>query len=90
MWRERHGVYTDVIDEETMAAGRVEEPANVDIESVLGNLPSHYRQVLELRFLRGYSIKETAGTMGISVNNAKVMQLRALRRAAGVAEVPAR
>ncbi|HYL72517.1 MAG TPA: RNA polymerase sigma factor [Candidatus Dormibacteraeota bacterium] len=90
MWRERHGVYADVIDEDTMAASRVEEPASVDVEPILGGLPSHYRQVLELRFLRGYSIKETASTMGISVNNAKVLQLRALRRAAGVAEVPAR
>jgi RNA polymerase sigma-70 factor (ECF subfamily) len=56
--------------------------ADVDVEYVLEGLPPHYRQVLELRFLRGYSIKETASAMGVSVGNAKVLQLRALRKAA--------
>jgi RNA polymerase sigma-70 factor, ECF subfamily len=49
---------------------------------VLAALPEHYRRVLELRFLRGYSVRETAGEMGITVTNAKVLQHRALRRAA--------
>lgn len=49
---------------------------------VLAALPEHYRRILELRFLRGYSVKETAGEMGITVSNAKVLQHRALRRAA--------
>jgi RNA polymerase sigma-70 factor (ECF subfamily) len=49
---------------------------------VLAALPDHYRRVLELRFLRGYSVRETAREMGITVTNAKVMQHRALRRAA--------
>ena len=44
--------------------------------------PANYRSVLEFRFLRGYSIRETAAAMGVSVANAKVLQLRALRRAA--------
>jgi RNA polymerase sigma-70 factor (ECF subfamily) len=45
-------------------------------------LPDHYRHILELRFLRGYSVKESAREMGITVTNAKVLQHRALRRAA--------
>lgn len=49
---------------------------------VLAALPDHYRRILELRFLRGYSVKEAAREMGITVTNAKVMQHRALRRAA--------
>jgi len=49
---------------------------------VLAALPDHYRRILELRFLRGYSVRETAGEMGITVTNAKVLQHRALRRAA--------
>ena len=49
---------------------------------ILDALPANYRSVLELRFLRGYSIRETASAMGVSVANAKVLQLRALRRAA--------
>jgi DNA-directed RNA polymerase specialized sigma24 family protein len=39
-----------------------------------------------LRFLEGSSIKETAEAMDISVSNAKVLQHRALRMAARIAE----
>jgi len=82
LWRERHGTGFDEIDEETMAAPQAAETAEVDVEYVLEALPPNYRKVLELRFLRGYSIKETAAAMSISAGNAKVLQLRALRRAA--------
>jgi RNA polymerase sigma-70 factor (ECF subfamily) len=49
---------------------------------LLALLPDHYRRVLELRFLSGCSVRETAKTLQISVNHAKVLQHRALRRAA--------
>ncbi|HEX7265578.1 MAG TPA: RNA polymerase sigma factor [Candidatus Dormibacteraeota bacterium] len=52
------------------------------VERVLSALPAHYRRVLELRFLRGYSLAETACEMGNTVGGVKVMQLRALRAAA--------
>jgi RNA polymerase sigma-70 factor (ECF subfamily) len=52
------------------------------VERTLGALPAHYRQVLELRFLRGYSLREAAQEMGKTVGGVKVMQLRALRAAA--------
>jgi RNA polymerase sigma-70 factor (ECF subfamily) len=42
--------------------------------------------VLELRFLEGCSIKEAAQALSVSVANAKVLQHRALRLAARVAE----
>ena len=51
---------------------------------VLDALPDRYRQILELRFLHGRSIKDTAAEMGISIANAKVLQHRALRRAAAL------
>ena len=52
------------------------------LRQVLAQLPDHYQRVLTLRFLEGLSIKETAAEMGITENNVKVLQLRALRRAA--------
>src|SRR5207245_1080802 len=52
------------------------------VERVLSALPGNYRQVLELRFLRGYSLRETAEATGNTVGAIKVMQLRALRAAA--------
>ncbi len=54
------------------------------VAQVLDRLPDHYRRILELRFLEGNSIKESAAELGISVANAKVLQHRALRLAAQV------
>jgi RNA polymerase sigma-70 factor (ECF subfamily) len=51
------------------------------VERILDGLPDRYRQVLELRFLRGYTLSETASELGISVENVKVTQHRALAKA---------
>ena len=58
------------------------------VERTLGALPAHYRQILELRFLRGYSLREAADEMGKTVGGVKVMQLRALRAAAIAGQSP--
>jgi RNA polymerase sigma factor (sigma-70 family) len=87
LWRERHGASAAELDEETVPAVHGSDPADIDVEYVLEGLPANYRTVLELRFLRGYSIKETAAAMGVTVGNAKVLQLRALRRAAETREL---
>lgn len=84
VWRDRHGTVTQEIDEESTPNHEPVEAGQHDVDSLLQRLPGNYRTVLELRFLRGYSVKETAAAMGISVSNAKVLQLRALRRAATV------
>ena len=52
----------------------------------MASLPDHYRRILELRFLEGYSIKESARALSVSVSDAKVLQYRALRMAARTAE----
>lgn len=68
---------------------RVEERDAVTVERaarILGRLQGNYRNVLEYRFLKNYSIKETAEVMGISVSNAKVLQHRALKKAAAVGD----
>jgi RNA polymerase sigma-70 factor, ECF subfamily len=54
------------------------------IAGILGALPDRHRTILTLRFLRGYTIKQAAAELGVSVANAKVLQHRALRRAAGL------
>ncbi|WP_242527524.1 RNA polymerase sigma factor [Ktedonosporobacter rubrisoli] len=52
------------------------------VRRVLSALPEHYREVLTCRFLLNLSIKETAAQMGLSEANVKVLQFRALKRAA--------
>jgi RNA polymerase sigma factor (sigma-70 family) len=89
VWRQRHGTIRMEFDEQRDAAQPVDPEHDVDVTPILDALPDNYRSVLEFRFLRGYSIRETASAMGVSVANAKVLQLRALRRAAatGVRDV---
>jgi RNA polymerase sigma factor (sigma-70 family) len=53
---------------------------------ILALLPDRSRRILELRFLRGCSIKQAAGEMGVSPGNAMILQYRALRLAAEVGE----
>ena len=82
VWRDRHGAVVEEIDEQSTPNRAPLETTDRDVDTLLQGLPANYRTVLELRFLRGYSVRETAEAMGISVSNAKVIQLRALRRAA--------
>ena len=51
---------------------------------ILEALPQRQRQILILRFLRGYSIRQAAAELGVTVANAKVLQHRALRAAVGM------
>lgn len=51
------------------------------IGRVFINLPDRYKRVLTLRFLKGFSLKETASEMDLTLANAKVLQHRALKLA---------
>jgi RNA polymerase sigma-70 factor (ECF subfamily) len=70
---------------EAPTPSRSEDSARL-VAEVLAALPERYRRVLELRFLRGYSIVETAREMGITPENVKVIQHRALAKAVEVGE----
>jgi RNA polymerase sigma-70 factor (ECF subfamily) len=52
------------------------------VRQLLARLPERYARVLELRFLQRLSVAETAEKMGVSHGNAKILQYRALRKAA--------
>jgi RNA polymerase sigma-70 factor (ECF subfamily) len=72
--------------------GEVQEPPGQTaaavrrVKRVLERLPQHYALVLELRFLQRLTVAETAKEMGISHGNAKILQYRALRKAALLGE----
>ena len=92
-WRRRLGLPVTAIDPTTDLAALDDATSPDDGEArsrvghLLAGLPERYRRILELRFLETCSIKEAAQAMGVSVANAKVLQHRALRMAAQVAEV---
>ena len=67
-------------------SGAGEDRARKQVDSLLRRLPANYRRVLELRFIQRLSVAETADEMGITRGNAKVLQYRALRKAALVGE----
>jgi RNA polymerase sigma-70 factor (ECF subfamily) len=64
-----------VVDEEEAS------PSTARVTAILAKLSPNYRRVLELRFLQGCSLKETAQAMGTTEGNAKVLQHRALHKA---------
>ncbi len=71
--------------------GPTEEPRSGNdtaanhVQLLLQALPARYREVLTCRFLLQLSIRDTAQRMGLTVANAKVLQFRALKRAADLA-----
>lgn len=90
-WRAYYRISTNSL-EELLEAGwegpADEEPAAASnqpaerVKRILQALPKHYREVLTCRFLLNLSIKETALSMGLTEANVKVLQFRALKRAA--------
>jgi RNA polymerase sigma factor (sigma-70 family) len=86
-WTQRLGLPTAELREDLEARPELTAPSELapaEVERLLGQLPAHYRRLLELRFLRGYSIKEVAAELQTTAGAVKVMQLRALRAAARI------
>jgi RNA polymerase sigma-70 factor (ECF subfamily) len=63
-----------------------QEQAAIRARTLLARLPEHYRAVLSYRLLDGLSVAETARCMGTSEANVKILQHRALKRAAELRE----
>jgi RNA polymerase sigma-70 factor (ECF subfamily) len=82
-WREYYAEGTgELEDDVTQPPAPRENPEAIQrVDSLLATLPESYRRVLELRFLRGYSVRETAQELNLSETNVKVLQFRALNRA---------
>jgi len=85
-WRRTLGREITSLDDDVAATMFADPPASSlvpdRIAAILAALPEQYRRILELRFLDGCSVREAAAQLGVSVANAKVLQYRALRRAA--------
>ena len=95
-WRARYRVPTRSLDElleDGWEGPAEEEPAASSsipahrVQRLLQALPEQYREVLTCRFLLNLSIKATAVRMGLTVTHVKVLQFRALKRAADLERV---
>jgi RNA polymerase sigma-70 factor (ECF subfamily) len=82
-WREYYAEDTAELEEDvTRPPAPRENPEAVQrVDALMATLPESYRRVLELRFLKGYSVRETAQELNLSEANVKVLQFRALNRA---------
>jgi len=89
-WRQTTGCDITSIDDVPEVSHEADHAVDIaaaqQVRRVLASLPDNYRWILDLRFLQGRSINESATQMGVSVANAKVLQHRALRRAAALTE----
>jgi RNA polymerase sigma factor (sigma-70 family) len=71
--------------EQELAVSEADPGVAVRVQQILAALPGRYRQILRLRFLEACTVAEAAQALGISIANAKVLQYRAVRRAAEIA-----
>jgi RNA polymerase sigma factor (sigma-70 family) len=65
-------------------AAFADQQAEMRVQHLLSLLPERDRTILTLRYLQGYSAPEIAAALGTSAGHIRVLQLRALRRAAQV------
>ncbi|WP_063000424.1 RNA polymerase sigma factor [Nocardia mikamii] len=79
-WLSRVGREITVIDAEPPGTSSATPAAAVG--DLLAELPEPYRRILELRFLQGLSMADTAARLGVSVAEAEARQRLALRSAA--------
>lgn len=89
-WRRHYAAppTTEFVDD--IAATRFESSesdAGGRVVRILSRLPERFRQILELRFLRGLTVRQAAAEMGVTSGNARVLQHRALRLAAELSRV---
>lgn len=86
-WRDHAGERIDLAClEHTLGAPVAEERRDMTaqrrVAGLLAALPERDRRVLSLRFLHGYSPAETARLLRVTTGHVKVLQHRALKRAA--------
>jgi RNA polymerase sigma factor (sigma-70 family) len=60
----------------------VQQQAEMRVQYLLSRLSERERRVLTLRYLQGYSAAEIAAALGTNAGHIRVLQLRALKRAA--------
>ena len=87
-WREHTQIQVlplEVVEEMPVLSGESDEqmrPLQARIQRLFDGLSSRERDILTLRYFQGYSAAEIGQVLGLSAKHVRVLQLRALRRAA--------
>jgi RNA polymerase sigma factor (sigma-70 family) len=87
-WREHTQIQVlplEVVEEMPMLSEESDEqmrPLQARIQRLFDGLSSRERDILTLRYFQGYSAAEIGQVLGLSAKHVRVLQLRALRRAA--------
>jgi RNA polymerase sigma-70 factor, ECF subfamily len=90
-WRDFYRLHADSLDNLLSAGWEAaihdggtapQDHHTQQVQRILGRLPARYRDVLTYRFLLCFTIKETAERMALTEANVKVLQFRALKKAA--------
>jgi RNA polymerase sigma-70 factor, ECF subfamily len=101
-WRDYYRLPTGSLDElldtgwdapaagESALIGAASSQPGERVKRLMQALPAHYRDVLNCRFLLNLSISDTASRLGLTEANVKVLQFRALKRAADVERIASR
>lgn len=72
-------------DESASHAENVDKKLEVaKVHDALASLPEAMRSVVALRFMQGYSVKQTAEALSMTESNVRVVQYRALKKLEGV------
>lgn len=69
----------DESDADVLAEGRADDSL-LELREALASLPSHWREVLLLRYLLGLTEEEVAAALGVRVGTVKSRSARARRR----------
>ena len=75
----------DIVDERPSSEEVLDKKITAGhVADSVAQLPKDMRSVVTLRFMQGYSAKQTAEALGISEANVRVVQYRALKKLKGL------
>lgn len=88
-WRKKKAVplseEIEVADNKPTVEEKVDKSLEAQkVHTALAILPEQMRSVVTLRFMQGYSVKQTADALSMSEANVRVVQYRALKKLEGV------
>lgn len=88
-WRTHHTVPLeagfDPEDDREPVEAQVERTLSKDkLTAAIGQLPEVMQSVVSLRFLQGFSARQTGDALGIAEGNVRIIQYRALKKLKGI------